>query len=131
MANIQGLEFFQYTRKVASRGTRQDVLISKWGNNKDIKYSPRLAITFYNGIEELLLDEEHTQLTIATWKNRMYIVPTNNGKFLCDGNKANGSKHITFAVDKDNETIFDWCGDYDLKYDKARELYYVERGTSE
>ena len=128
MANIQGLEFFQYNTKKGHSGKRKDVLISKWSNsNKGQK--DRLAVAFYNGIEELVLDEEHVMLTIATWKDRLYIVPTNNGQLL--GNSKSNARTMSFPVADDNEAIFDWCGDYELKYDKARELYYVERGTSE
>lgn len=125
MANIQGLEFFQYKSKAYHIGKRKDVLISKWKVNKKGQ-KDRLAVAFYNGIEELVLDEEHVMLTIATWKDRLYIVPTKDGKVLLQGNKSS-TKVMSFPVAEDNEAIFDWCGDYELKYDKARELYYVEK----
>ena len=124
MANIQGLEFFQYNTKRGHGGKRKDVLISKWSNSTKGQ-KDRLAVAFYNGIEELVLDEEHIMLTIATWKDRLYIVPTNNGQLL--GNTKSNARTMSFPVSEDNETIYEWCGDYELKYDKARELYYVEK----
>ena len=124
MANIQGLEFFQYDSRKGTRGKRKDVLISRW-SNKNKGQKDRLAVAFYNGIEELVLDEEHEMLTIATWKDRLYIVPTNNGQAL--GSLKSNARIMSFPVSEGNEAIYDWCGDYELKYDKARELYYVEK----
>lgn len=124
MANIQGLEFIGGIKKTG-RNTHKgkDIMVAVHGQNPN----RRLCITFYNDIEQLILadyiDEGLTKLKVAMWNNRLYVIPSSTGLTPSRGKKDKATR-ISFAIyERDMERFI---GEYDLSYDKARELYYIE-----
>lgn len=123
MANIQGLEFIGGIKTNRSTGKGKDIMVTIHGQNPN----KRLCIAFYNDIEQLILadyiDEGLIKLKVAMWNNRLYVIPASTGLTPSRG-KGDKATRISFAInDRDMERFI---GEYDLSYDKARELYYIE-----
>lgn len=106
------------------------------GRNKDslpdvrVSYQPtnkRICIAVNNDLINLIIDKDLQYIMPGTYKNRLYFIPTSDiskGYKPTKGKVGESTQRIQFTG-SDKEWGF-FIGRFELKYDKNRELFYVE-----
>lgn len=107
-----------------------DISISRW--NKSPKETPaekkvyRYGITVRNEAIKALGD----YVDVSVYKNRVFFKPCAEGEgYKTSVSSKSGCPNRYFSIGRTAYTyeLEDFIGDYELKYDRFYELYYVEK----
>lgn len=115
-----------------SRGLNYDVSIRNAIKSRDKKTgtvkSYTYSFTFRNDVGAKFKEK---YLDVAILDDRLYFRPSKNGQFSIHSYKLTSDKskvNANIGIQKNDKTecIEKFIGDYDLKYDKVYELFYIE-----
>lgn len=94
-----------------------DVVVKLYDGSK----SKIAHITFFNDCEQLL---ECKRVTVVRDGNRLYF---HKGDAVKGSIKLSGADKSTLQLWSDYSKVRDLEGRYDLKYDKERDIYYIDK----
>ena len=119
---FEGMMFIQ-KKKVIRKAAAGDVSITHQPKND------RICIAFRDGLSTLIADAQHPYIRVGVMKNRIYFVPTSDdeaGYFLSAYKNQEDVKRISFSAVGVLPTFKKFMGVRDLKFDKVKELYFVQ-----
>ncbi len=113
MTKEEALGRFNWKVKSTNVGACDDVSIT-------VIKGGAISIVFRNGKKELF----DGAISYAVFKNRVMFRKDKRGYAISSNNK---SENGYVKIGKGDEEMWDFIGDYELKYDEFYEIYYIEK----
>lgn len=116
-------EWVNPRQKKGFTGEQRDVSISLITIGTKEKGHDGISIIFRNKIEERV----GTNLELAVYKNRVFFRQTDVPAMNMLSNRETPNRYGKIGTGAIVQTLKNFIGDYDLKYDTFYELFYIER----
>lgn len=125
------LHWVKRTKRVIRSKCKADVYIRIHNLQKTLK---GIAFNFNKDCKKIVCGESR-YLMFAIFKNRIYFAPSEEGVgYAFDGERQNRSRLVSKKAilnTKELDLYSKFIGDYELKYDEARGLWYIEKQNIE
>ena len=92
---------------------------------------PKVAFTFRNKSRHAVSETDYVMIAVV--KNRVFFKTSDQNNGFLIGNQSNTKQHGYLRITQAEyvSRLAPFVGDYELKYDKFYELYYIEKGETE
>ena len=92
---------------------------------------PKVAFTFRNKSRYAVSKTNHVMIAVV--KNRVFFKTSDENNGFLIGSQSNTKEHGYLRISHTDyvSRLLPFIGDYELKYDKFYELYYIEKGETE
>ena len=127
---LEGFEFSKKSQRGGGVRTTKDVGISYQRNGKQI------GLCIRNDLSDLIAGVEKPYIRLAQKRNLLYFIPTDKYEgyaLRVSGGKGHETIHTKYAAIKtvnmpsSFEKFFEYkSADFDMKFDKNLELYYID-----
>lgn len=92
---------------------------------------PKVAFTFRNKSRHVVSETDYVMIAVV--KNRVFFKGSTANEGFLIGHQANTQDNGYLRISQADfvSRLSPFIGDYELKYDKFYELYYIEKGETE